>query len=506
MQTTYSTYFGINKGISPDIALLHIFLGYYFKSSKTREDIVKLIDSRVATLESNPLIVCKETDVQVRKNLLENMSLWIQEYSFATDQRGRQPIPYHLDLIYNATKDRTLRLLHMLYPDRSSLEAWFEKDQDLLKRYLYPESDPSKKGIYSSIVDTLYNIITLNEDNIDRTVLVDKKDYSSIINESITPQINILKIGILFRKALSNHLTGRAFQEYDAFRRINSLMLLVNLFLTLYTIYRSMDQDSVYILVKGSSEIVTKEGGLHTAAIGCFSDIRERVFHLSEEFYMKSILKQIDDAKTLKMRSIDIDTSSGKRTIKIGNNTDSWETIRDNIVSSRKKNELDRIIIDYLDLNNISDKIVRVRDLAKAFVDYSKKRSSSVRKVSSIFSTQGQQAKFVFPKNSTHKYYGISSELIELLLKLCLCEREVDYLTLDDFLLWLEDEYGIYIAYSDRIVNYLKSRSIRVPSFSEFEQNVNAIIHTLDSINAIQKMSDKSYIVHDSGKVGAFGW
>lgn len=286
-------------------------------------------------------------------------------------------------------------------------------------------------------------------------------------------------------------------------------MLMVNFYLTMYAICRATDETIIF--AKGAEDVSTPEGSLHATAIGCFSNIRERVFSDSEGFYLEEIAEILDVRGTKLIKMIEVDGKDEKGntvpTIKM-DGAKEWKDLRDNLMSSRRPEVLDRIIIEYLDLNREEEKDVNLRDLAKAFVDYSKKRASSVRKISSVFSVQGQQAKFVFPKGGSHKYYGMSGELVQLLLKLCLAEREKDsdYLTLEAFLLWLENKYGIFIASSDKLTGFLKSNSIRIPSFSEFELNTQAFIHTLEGISAVQKMSDKTYIVHDSGKVGVFDW
>ena len=145
------------------------------------------------------------------------------------------------------------------------------------------------------------------------------------------------------------------------------------------------------------------------------------------------------------------------------------------------------------------------REVAHACMEISKKRSSSVRKAASVFSSQGKECYFAYPVgNVRQKYYVMSPQLTELLVHLFLCEQEDSCGTLGMLYQWLEEKYSIYLRYSSRLEGYLRKNSIEQPSQSEFSDNQRAFIETLREINCIVKLSDNSYIITLDTEEG--GW
>lgn len=497
-------YFGMSREISPDIAALHMLLESYYQISATRQSINDKINGCIQGIEQNPFVYCKETDSLLRDEIFSDLRDWLQSYCFTGRQRDRYPIPFDKKLIYRENKERNDLFMHLLYQglEEKLREEQFKADQKALDAYLFlNESD-----VYFPMTDLFTRMIFQN----DREPVKKKTEPPELdgLDASYFDSPPMKDLRRRFGKDFRNHLMSPLFKPYDSFRRLNSLMLLLNFYTTIYMVFRAMNGGPAYILAKGSADLSSSESTLHSAALSSFSDIRERIFQLSEEYYCDAIKSYLSRNKSSKRKTSDmlcmyVQLQEKSLTIKIENLI--WEDLRDSLTSARAKEVLDQIVIDYLQLGETKTTI-NVRDLAKAFVDYSKKRASSARKVSAIFGVQGQQAKFVYPRrNSSHKYYAMSQDLTELFLRLYLADQAapgVYSAPLDDFTEWLSREYGIYICYSSDLVSFLRSRSIKAPIFSDFEQNRIDFINTLDNLGALEKRSDNSYIVEIHGIAG----
>ncbi len=493
----YARYFGVNRPIKPGIRVLVDFLNNYFGTTIKLRRLEELVDiEKVKDLEN---LVCKETDEKMKNMLYKSFAKWIESYGFFYSYINKNDKKYLLPLTKNMlyfdtlTRDRLknvlFRLLYANYEEDKS--EYKDQDKKKIEKFLFDCLDDN--DIYTNIVKILDDVIGKKSS--------DTKNQED--NSDITFKYR-KKLAYNLREDFDLLLTHQVFSKLDIYRKIHLFTLLLNFYVTLYVIYRAYDDDDVFILVKGSPDFTTENGGFHSATLGNFSNIRERIFKVSEKFYEDKIGYYSDNNKMLKIRR----NSENKIEI-MYKEKNIWPKLKEQLFDNKsQKNDdsIDSIIIEYLEVHE-EFKSIRRKDIARALVESSKKRSSSVRMISTMFSGQGKEARMVYPiTTARHKYYAMSSELTELLLKLFLGCEQKEYATLDMFLSWLEDRYGIYIAFSDRLMNYLSESSIKEPSNEEFSQNVKAFIATLESISAIEKLSDNSYIVYDSGSIGGVSW
>lgn len=496
---SYSAYFGINRAINPGIRVLIDFLNNYFESNKKLPKIKgldQLIDlNNIRQMEA---IICKETDKDLNQLLYKSFFKWIESYSFYYSYINKNDTKYYLPLtkkmLYQdkMTRDRLKNILFkLLYPCELDYTVNFKNDKRNIEEYLFNRDETN---IYSNIVQTLDMI---NENN--SCINKDIKNHNH--EDNFTNTFNYgPEFAKLLRADFSILLTHKYFRV-DIYRRISLFTLLLNFYVTMYVINRSFDNKKVFILAKGSPDFTTETERFHKTCIENFSNIRERIFKVSEHFYEERIDYFSDNRQRLYIIRNEQDIMIFSK------EQDIWPALKNELFSTRENSSLVEFVTDFLEVSYEEKKLVDRKALARAFVEWSKKNSSSVRMISGMFSGQGKEARMVFPVNSVkHKYYAMSSELTELLLKLFLASIGKEYATLDMFLTWLETRYGIYLSFSDNLMDYLNDNSIKPPSNEEFIQNVSAFINTLEGLSAIEKLSDNSYMVYDSGKIGGVSW
>ena len=73
----------------------------------------------------------------------------------------------------------------------------------------------------------------------------------------------------------------------------------------------------------------------------------------------------------------------------------------------------------------------------------------------------------------------------------------------DNFLLYLQERYGICIQKTEQMDQILKKMHIKVP-FQEFRQNEQALLDNLDEINCLIRLSDSGYVVTLPEEKGEF--
>lgn len=496
---SYSNHIGVRKAINPGIRVLIDFLNNYFADGRKIQkinDLSQLI--RIDEVKNMEEIICKETDSELNELLYRSFFKWVESYSFYYSDINKNNIKYFLPLSPNMLyEDSTAReslmniIFKLLYLDKSGYEQRFEEDKEKIEKYLFCNHG---EDIYNNIIQTLENINGnvkySSKEGKSRNKEDDLKvklDYSQQLAKTLQEDLDVLLTNDYFR--------------LDVYRRITLFSLLLNFYVTMYVIKRSFSNKDVYILAKGAPELLFDSENYHKACVENFASIREQIIKVSEEFYYRRIGHFCNKAQKLFIKKDHDEISIYTK------NDDIWPDLKNDLfMTTRQNSSLVEFVTDFLEIDYNGANVER-KALARAFVEWSKKKSSTVSKLSGMFSSQGKEAKMVYPTNvSKHKYYAMSSELTELLLKLFLASQNKEYATLEMFLGWLEERYGIYLSLSDKLIEYLDKNSIRIPSSDEFRQNIDSFIHTLGGLSAIEKLSDNSYMVYDSGKIGGVSW
>lgn len=507
----YVQYIGINQPVNPGIRVLMDFLSFYFFISSQGKNVNNFqLESIKENISS--MIICKEEQESIKEKLYQSVYEWIHSYATYNPIDGKKSRDYLLPLtrgmlMYDSKVTENLRniLNTLLYcaGDEEKQEAVFKEIQELLYEFLY--SQEARKGGYEELLDIL--AILFDDDRTE--IKKESFDRERIFKIEWIPE----KLSEEFRRDLIHILKSPYLKRENIFKRIHELNILLNFYVIRYMISRSFEESDNFILAKGSVNMPA-EGRLHYAAIGNFASIREQIYKVSESYYY-NIIKGINgEDKSLRLTEKKEDPNTKSRISLKRGRDDIWLTIRESVFTIKRQSlgktdeSAARIVEENL-LEYIGEKeegiVTNNREVAHACMEISKKRSSSVRKAASVFSSQGKECYFAYPVgNVRQKYYVMSPQLTELLVHLFLCEQEDGCGTLGMLYQWLEEKYSIYLRYSSRLEGYLRKNSIEQPSQSEFSDNQRAFIETLREINCIVKLSDNSYIITLDTEEG--GW
>ena len=507
----YAQYIGINKPVNPGIQVLIDFLSFYFGIDVQRKSISnfqwKDIREKIFTM-----IICKEEQKEVKEELFQSVYEWIHNYATYSPVDGKNSREYLLPLtegmlFYDRRVTNNLRnvlntLLYSECDEKEQVEI-FKEIQELLYEFLY--SPEARKGGYEELLDILISLF--NEDG------TDTKKEEIDIEKSVELRWKPEKLSLELRKDLRNILQSTYLKKENIYKRINELNILLNFYVVRYMISRSFENNENFILAKGSVNM-PPEGIIHSAAFGNFASIREQIYKVSENYYYEIINNINQEDKQLILRQKEKDPSTNSHIILKRGRDDIWLDVRVAVFQIRKNpstnadksaaETVENMLYNYIGEDG-KDTFTNNQEIAHACMEISKKRASSVRKVASVFSSQGKECYFAYPVGSVRqKYYVMSPQFTELMVHLFLGEQEDGCGTLGMLYQWLEEKYSIYLRYSFKLENYLKKNAIEQPSQNEFEDNQRAFIETLREINCIVKLSDNSYIITFDTEEG--GW
>ncbi len=501
--SSYASFIGVNKAVIPGIRVLNDFLVTYYGYSIGKKKF-KLSELK-GFLKEEELkelgdVICKEQDENKKENLYKSFFKWINSYiyySYDSDgDNGKFLIPITKKLLYKDedAKARTRNIMYLLLYVDASNKTKYDDDKKNIERFLFNTKSNSTYGRIISIIDNVIENIS------DNNLVINEPEPQQIQEDDFDICISN-KFLNTYREDFDLFIKSSCFMEMNIYRKINFFSLLLNFYETLYLINKAFEDENPIILAKGMPSFSTESGKFHHAALGSFSDIREKIFRMSEVFFDKMLLKEKYGKTQFKL------DTEGNLSIRQDEEEQRFENSKISKMDSLGTNDSKKIEKHFIEYFQIDEKgrYVEHKEMARAIVELHKKMSSSVRMVSSMLSGQGKEAGIVHPNNRIpKKYFAMSGEITEMLLMLFLTQThsETGFATLTAFLGWLEKRYGIYISFSDKLKGYLNKNSIQVPSEQEFTENVQAFIYTLESINAILKLSDTSYIVCMPGKVG----
>lgn len=505
-QDSYAEFIGINRSVNPGIRVLIDFLSFYFEWNEKVKSAWsfswKDMEERV-----NEIVICKEESVHVRKTLSVAVLEWLKSYSTFKPIDGKNSKNYLLPLTRgmliqdkNVRKDLRNILNSFLYNglNEEEQDQLFKEIQDRLFNMLYSES--ARRGGYEEL---LYILSYLFDGNVKKVSEIQlNREGLERVDDQFTDLSKQFKFDLL------NLIHSHYLTDESIFKKISELNILCNFYIVRYMIIRSFDGAEPFILAKGSLNM-PPEGKIHSAAVMNFAGIRELIYKVSVNYYEK-IIGEINDGDR-KLKLLLKETKDSKICL-VRERKDIWPRVRQKIFRIRpevreekeyqKAQNIEDMLLDFLG-GREKEVFVTNREIAYACMEISKKRDSSVRKVSSIFAGQGKECYFAYPIGKVkQKYYVMSPALTEVLIYIFLEEQEEGRGTLENFYRWLENRYCIYLRYSPKLIKYFKQNAIEQPSQMDFSENQKAFVQTLEEINCIVKLSDNSYIITYDNEAG----
>lgn len=509
-----SEYIGVNRALTPGIRVLNNFLSALYGYNKQVN--ISLFENFKLIQTGNP------NNVKYDATMIEDLELinksykeWIKAYSIGSYygkplDKTACFFPINERLIFDdGNYDRLRQLPYKL--------LWFSQDSN----------KDSNKNIYIEDLVNQIRKFLFNNDNhndihqfvhsaLEDVVKDDTKNrtYMQLDNVRRSEGNYYTEVAKKFTEDISKMIYSDIFSSLDVYSKINYLTLLLNFYILQYLINRINygKKQKTYMLFKGSSDFDNEL--FHSSCLENFNDIRQQMKELCKNYFREQIKTNIlnnDNEKCFFVKqNDDIYVEKDQKSIQLDEffkDIDIGASISDesgkNIVKENRE-KLKNIINDSLlgDKNNCR---ITLDNLVSVIMKLNAKASSSVSYAIQIFSTQGREAKCVYPQSQVRqKYFVMSREITDLFVRLYFAHNnKIVYDTVENFTRWLKDNYLICIGFSKEINQYIDGKPhIKQIRASIYRDNYKTFISTLDSLQCIIKLSDTSHIITLPGNKG----
>ncbi len=485
-----AVYIGISGPETPKFLLANNFLSDFFVTSKEEQTKQYSYDD----FDKAEVFRCEEGDEQKRKQLEKSFDIFFQRFA------GEDLIKSHYNAkhFYFPIKPRMLRgigyrLRHLLYHMIPGIEQEkkYRKLQEQLFQYLYGRNE-GVSYLLSEMCEKVFQKDYKKDagKNREEFEMLKKSHYKKICNN--------------FAADLDMLLTHEFFLNLDFYKRYDYLATLLNSYVIQFIVNKVSGANRGKMLCQGSATSHLLNGGAyHRACVQNYADIRAVFQKELKEFYMIRLeaevgkdgkIKLLAKPDDIRVISKEHEESFKEFVLRVFNSkytkTESlYESVR-KVFGIQREGKTEEYTVD---------------EFVMYYVDVSKAGGGNVlSKISSTLPTCGKDIDFIFPKSSSkHKFFALSPSLLEFYVRMYLAKEDRTYAYLDNFLLYLQEQYGICIQKTEQMDQILKKMHIKVP-FQEFRQNEQALLDNLDEINCLIRLSDSGYVVTLPEEKGEF--
>lgn len=478
---------GVSAPETPKYLLLNNFLADYFGARSHEKDSYTFSFYE----KEKKILVCQESNPEIKADLERSFEEFLQCF-MGRDQlsgirSGKDKIwmPLSLDMLGSAN----VNLRHLLYYLALGDGKPSEKEQirEELYHYLYGDST----GIYGIVRQFC---------GIEKERQSKEKEPGGF--EKLREESFFKKLGKRFNRDLHSLLTNSYFKGQDFYKRLDDLAVLLTMYVVFFFIHRVMAETSgiPILLCKGSTDSGLNEGGLHRACTSNYQSFRDSFSDLLSDFYMERVVLQ----------------EKGTEKFIVVSNQDGSIYIGDLLLKEYLNKVFDANYRNDERLNSKAADVFHLKAGEKTnplsleeFVDYymqltGKISGTNQKRIFSVLQSSGKEIGFVYPATrSKFKYFALSGGLTAFLVRLYLAEKNLPYAFVDDFIKYLEVNYGIYIRKCSKTEGLVSKYKIRVTQ-QEFSRNEQAFLETLDQVNCLIRLSDSGYIVTLPEKKGEF--
>lgn len=479
-----TAFVGVSTSETPKYLLLNNFLADFFESRKHEKD-----DFSFNFFEKHKeILVCQESDLEVKADLERSFEEFLQYFMGREQLSGIRSgkdkiyIPLSLDMLGSAN----VNLRHLLYylALGNGKAAEVERIREELYQYLYGDST----GIY----DIVSRFCGKEKERQDK--VKEPGGFERLKNEPF-----FKRLGRRFNRDLHSLLTHPYFKGQDFYKRLDDLATLLTLYVVLFFIHRVTHETPV-LFCKGSTDSGLNDGGLHRACTSNYQSFRDSFSDLLSEFYKVRVKEKVGEEKGIIVSNCGVSTYIGNLSL-----MDYLNQVFD--ANYRNDDRLNKAAGNVFRLKTGESMELSPEELADYYMQLTGKISGTNQKrIFNVLQSSGKEIGFVHPATrSRFKYFALSGELTAFLVRLYLSGKEEhpDYVFLDDFIKYLEDNYGIYIRKCSKTDRLVKKYKIRVTQ-QEFSRNEQAFLETLDQVNCLIRLSDSGYVVTLPEKKGEF--
>lgn len=494
---------GVSAPEVPKYLLLNNFLADFFETGSIEEN-----QYTYKALIDKGILVCEESDAETKEDLERSFNefflyfLGREQLSGIRTRKDKIYMPLSLGMLRSVN----VNLRHLLYNLAFCDEQHSNVDEirDELYHYLYHDST----GIYN-IVSQFCGPEKERHDKVKGSDGFEKMREDGFFR----------KLGQRFNNDLHCLLTHPYFLEQDFYKRINDLSVLLTMYVVLFFVYRVTKEVPV-LLCQGSDDSRLNDSGLHRVCISNYQSFRDSFSNLLSEFYSGRIQAKktgTDKNKEGKAAVGGAEEGGEETFVRVQN----WNGVIH--VEGKPLIEYANEVFDgnYKDDTKLNQKAKTVfqleeeqqirlssAELAEYYLQLTGKISGTNQKrIFSVLQSSGKEIGLVHPASrSRFKYFAMSGEITAFLVRLYLASssNKLGYAFTDDFMQYLEKNYGFYIRNSNKKVeNLVKKSRIRV-SQQEFSRNEQAFLETLDNVNCLIRLSDSGYVITLPEKKGEF--
>lgn len=489
-ENALASYIGVSGPETPKFLLANNFLSEFFVTLKEERTKQYSYDD----FYEAGVLRCEEGDEQKKKQLKDSFNVFFQRF-VGEDliQSGYKGQYFYIPIRPQMLRNSGYGLRHLLYHMIPGIEQEkkYRKLQEQLFEYLYGRTEGVSYLLSAMCGEAFQREYKKRAGkNSEEFEMLKKSYYKRVCNN--------------FADDLNRLLTHDFFRNLDFYKRYDYLTTLLNSYVIQFIVNKVSGANRGKMLCQGAATSHLLDGGAyHRACVQNYADIRAVFQKELKEFYMLRLkteenqdgkIKLLAKHGDIRVISKEHEESFGAFVLRVFNSKYTkpeslYESVR-KVFGIQKEGQVKGYTVD---------------EFAMYYIDVSKaRRGSSLTKISSTLPTCGKDIDFVFPKSTTrHKFFALSPSLLEFYVRMYLAKEDRTYAYLDNFLLDLQERYGICIQKTEEMDKILKKMHIKVP-FQEFRQNEQALLDNLDEINCLIRLSDSGYVVTLPEEKGEF--
>lgn len=485
-----AVYIGVSGPETPKFLLANNFLSEFFITKKEEQTKQYSYDY----FYQAGVFQCEEGDEQKKKQLAESFDTFFQRFAgedlIKSNYEGKH---FYFPIKPWMLRGAGYRLRHLLYHMIPGIEQEkkYRRLQEQLFQYLYGRNE-GVSYLLSAMCEKAFQREYKKKagKKSEEFEMLKKSHYKKVCNN--------------FEADLNKLLTHEFFLNLDFYKRYDYLATLLNRYVIQFIVNKVSGANRGKMLCQGSATSHLLDGGAyHRACVQNYADIRAVFQKELKKFYIQRLETEVGKDGKIKLltRQEDIQVISkgheelfDKFVLRIFNSKYSkkdslYQSVR-KAFGIPKEGQMGEYTVD---------------EFVMYYIDVSKAGGGNVlTKISSTLPTCGKDIDFIFPKSSSkHKFFAMSPSLLEFYVRMYLAKEDRTYAYLDNFLLYLQERYGICIQKTEQMDQILKKMHIKVP-FQEFRQNEQALLDNLDEINCLIRLSDSGYVVTLPEEKGEF--
>lgn len=490
-----SAHVGVSAPETPRYLLLNNFLSDFFEVQESAGD-----DYAFEVLRSRGILVCQESDPgeleKLRHSFDEFLAYFMGREQLAEVRSGKKKIymPLSLELLGTAN----INLRHLLY----HLAFYDDRHRD---------PAPMRKKIYDYLYGDSTGIYSIVSQFCDSGKEIGDNRKAPTGFEELEKMKFFRDLGKQFNQDLDTLLTQPPFIEQDFYKRLDDLAVLLTMYVVLFFVRRvHQGAEAPIMLCKGSTDSGLNDGGLHRICTANYQSFRNDFSKLLEHFYAERLRQQQrngrgqDKGEEAENEGI-IQVSNQGGTIYVEGEKLLNYASRVFEGNYRNEQKLNQKAGTVFQLGEGEIQRLTYEEFVECYLQLTGKISGTNQKrIFNVLQSSGKEIGFVYPvSRSKFKYFAMSGELTAFFVRLYLAGQPGEYAFLDDFLQYLETDYGIYIRKGKKTDRLVRKYGIRLAG-QEFGRNEQAFLETLDRVNCLIRLSDSGYVITLPERKGGF--